>query len=152
MNNTTNKARVERSAELKPCPFCGSSNTIHENYIVEACAGCLNCGAKIIRKHGPHDESGFECCANDWNTRAQAADGVRVGPIERDEQMQRDYIPLAGGYEFQTKGNGSTARLLCPDGMRHPLTEAAHVLRAFEAMARAQHAALNAPENNKGGV
>lgn len=24
-------------------------------------------------------------------------------PIERDEQMQRDYIPLPGGWELQTK-------------------------------------------------
>lgn len=32
-------------------------------------------------------------------------------PIERDEHHRRDYIPMLGGYEVQTKGNGSTFRL-----------------------------------------
>lgn len=75
-----------------------------------------------------------------WNTRQPTA--APSGGIERDEKMERDYIPLAAGYEFQTKGNGSTTRLLMPDGTRHPLSEPKHVLAALEACMRAQHAAL----------
>lgn len=63
-------------------------------------------------------------------------------PIERDDNMQRDYIPLAGGYEFQTKGKGSTTRLACPDDIRHPLSDAPHVVKVIENMCRAQHAEL----------
>ena len=32
-------------------------------------------------------------------------------PIERNEHMDRDYIPLPGGWEVQTKGKGSSFRL-----------------------------------------
>ena len=32
-------------------------------------------------------------------------------PIEHDADMCRDYIPILGGYEVQTKGVGSTFRL-----------------------------------------
>lgn len=32
-------------------------------------------------------------------------------PIERDEEMDRTYIPLPGGWEIQTRGNGSTFRV-----------------------------------------
>lgn len=43
----------------------------------------------------------------------------RLKEIEHDKEQDRHYIPLAGGYEFQTKGKGSTVRLLCPDGKRY---------------------------------
>lgn len=32
-------------------------------------------------------------------------------PIERDERMDRTYIPMPGGWEIQTKGKGSTFRI-----------------------------------------
>jgi hypothetical protein len=32
-------------------------------------------------------------------------------PIARDEDYQRDYIPLPGGWEIQTKGRGSSFRI-----------------------------------------
>ena len=32
-------------------------------------------------------------------------------PIERDEDMDRTYIPIAGGWEIQTKGKGSSFRI-----------------------------------------
>ena len=34
-----------------------------------------------------------------------------LAPIERDEDMDRTYIPLPGGWEIQTKGNGSSFRI-----------------------------------------
>lgn len=68
---------------------------------------------------------------------------ITVKAIEVDDEMQREYIPLAGGYEWQTKGKGSTARLLMPDGeTRHPLSEPPHILKALDEMFRAQHSAL----------
>lgn len=37
--------------------------------------------------------------------------GDFLDPIERDESMDRDYIPLPGGWEIQTKGKGSSFRI-----------------------------------------
>lgn len=45
------------------------------------------------------------------STPAAAPQGVVLPPIERDEQINRSYIPLPGGWEVQTKGNGSTFRI-----------------------------------------
>jgi len=68
-----------------------------------------------------------------------------VKPIERDEQMQREYIPLAGGYEWQAKGNGSTVRIVGSDGNRHPLSwNPPHVSQMLDDCMRAQHADMNA--------
>lgn len=66
--------------------------------------------------------------------------------IERDEQMDRDYIPLPGGWELQTKGNGSTLRLCdTKAGERHPLLVGAeHVSEFVERMGREVHAAAEA--------
>ena len=55
--------------------------------------------------------------------------------IERDEAMDRTYIPLPGGWEIQTKGKGSTFRLCDPQGRRTPvLGEELH--EPLERMAR----------------
>jgi hypothetical protein len=54
---------------------------------------------------------------------AQLGGGVDLPPVERDEGMQRDYIPLPGGWEVQTKGTGSTFRLQGPkEGDHMPVT------------------------------
>jgi hypothetical protein len=65
-------------------------------------------------------------------------------PIERDEQMQREYIPLPGGWELQTKGNGSTLRLCdTKTGERHPLLVGPEWVSQFvERMGREIHAAV----------
>lgn len=63
--------------------------------------------------------------------------------IERDEKMQREYIPLAAGYEWQTKGSGSTVRLLCPSGNQEPISWNPDWIReALDDCMRAQNAAL----------
>ena len=62
--------------------------------------------------------------------------------IEHDEFMGRDYIALPGGWEFQTRGNGSTVRLAnTVTGERYPLALPEPVLAALEQMARAAVAA-----------
>jgi hypothetical protein len=39
-------------------------------------------------------------------------------PVERDHEYERDYYPLPGGWEVQTKGRGSSFRLCDPEGER----------------------------------
>jgi len=64
-----------------------------------------------------------------------------LAPIERDESYDRTYIPLPGGWEIQTKGKGSTFRLLGPDGFRLPIIEQPYLFEHLERMARDIHAA-----------
>lgn len=42
-------------------------------------------------------------------------------PVERDEAMERDYIPIGGGWEIQTRGKGSTFRIF--DGKHQHIVE-----------------------------
>lgn len=37
-------------------------------------------------------------------------------PVERDESFDRDYIPMPGGFEVQTKGKGSSFRIADTEG------------------------------------
>lgn len=93
---------------------------------------------KMIVGFDEHDALEFALAMNPRLNNKQA-----INPIERDEDMQRDYIPLHGGYEFQTHGKGSTVRLLLPNGDRVPFNwEPPHVQRALENCMRAQHHAL----------
>lgn len=79
-------------------------------------------------------------------TREMSDHTDNLPPIERDEQMQREYIPLPGGWELQTKGNGSTLRLLDKkSGERHPIPLPDFVIEFIERMGREVHAALSAP-------
>lgn len=48
---------------------------------------------------------------------------VELPPIERDETMNRDYIPLPGGWEIQTKGSGSTFRIAGPLGKNREMDQ-----------------------------
>lgn len=65
------------------------------------------------------------------------ADTTALLPIERDEEMNRTYIPLPGGYEIQTKGNGSTFRIAKTDGSDERMPVLESVLHPFlEQMAR----------------
>lgn len=76
---------------------------------------------------------------------ASAADGAgELPPIERDEAFDRDYIPLPGGWEVQTKGSGSTFRICdTKSGERMPVVET--MLHPWlERMAREVHAAIAA--------
>lgn len=69
---------------------------------------------------------------------------VTLRPIERDEGFDRTYIPLPGGWEVQTKGRGSTFRILAPDGFRLPVCPQPYLFEALEKMARDIHAAYAA--------
>lgn len=74
---------------------------------------------------------------------AVSGNAVDLTPIEHCDQQNRDYIPLAGSYEWQSKGNGSTIRIVGPNGERHPLSwNPPHVVKLLEDMIRAQHTAL----------
>lgn len=66
-----------------------------------------------------------------------------VGRIERNEDMDRTYIPLPGGWEVQTKGNGSTFRIAGPNDERLPIPNTPYLHDLLERMARDIHAALS---------
>jgi hypothetical protein len=61
--------------------------------------------------------------------------------IERDEAYQRDYIPMPGGWEVQTKGKGSTFRICGPDDERLAIPASPYLHQTLEQMARDVHAA-----------
>lgn len=65
-----------------------------------------------------------------------------MGPIVRDDEFERAYIPLPGGWELQTKGKGSTMRLVDPEGVRLAIPESPYLQSTLEAMAMDIHAAL----------
>ena len=70
-----------------------------------------------------------------------------VGEIERDESMDRTYIPVAPGWEVQTKGSGSTFRIAEPDGSRLPIPDSPYLHETLERMARAVNAHVKALES-----
>jgi hypothetical protein len=79
-----------------------------------------------------------------WQAARQSSQSepVALQPIERDEDMDRTYIPLPGGWEVQTKGRGSSFRIAntkgdCP---RYLVTDE-YLQEALEQMARDIHAA-----------
>jgi len=69
---------------------------------------------------------------------------THLAPIERDESYDRTYIPLPGGWEVQTKGKGSTFRLVNPSGFRLPIPDLPYLHETLERMARDIHAAVSA--------
>lgn len=57
-------------------------------------------------------------------------------PIEYDQEMDRWYIPMIGGWEIQTKGNGSTFRICnTKTNKRWPVLDK-HLHEALEQMAK----------------
>jgi hypothetical protein len=71
-------------------------------------------------------------------------------PIERDEQMDRTYIPMPGGWEIQTKGKGSTFRICGPDDDRLAIPDSPYLHETLEQMARDVNAAALAAMRGEG--
>lgn len=71
-----------------------------------------------------------------------------MAKIERDESYQRDYIPLPGGWEVQTKGRGSSFRIAETkgDGFRLNIPDSPYLFDLLERMAREVFAAHDAVE------
>lgn len=62
--------------------------------------------------------------------------------IERDDEYDREYIPMPGGWEVQTKGRGSTFRLCGPtDDDRLPIPNSPYLHETLTRMARDVNAA-----------
>jgi len=71
---------------------------------------------------------------------------VPLGPIDRDEDFDRMYIPLPGGWEVQTKGKGSSFRICdTKDGERLLIPPSPYLHETLERMAKEIHAACTAP-------
>ena len=62
-------------------------------------------------------------------------------PIERDESYARDYIPIPGGWEIQTKGKGSSFRICDTKSGERWLVADEHLHAMLERMAREVRAA-----------
>jgi len=56
-------------------------------------------------------------------------------PIERDEGMDRTYIPMPGGWEIQTKGKGSSFRICNTKTGKRWLIADKYIHKALEQMA-----------------
>lgn len=82
-------------------------------------------------------------------THTPAGEAVALPPIEVDPSMpSREYIPLPGGWEVQTKGNGSSYRVLdTKSGERHAILgcEPSWVQDFITRMAKEVHAACSSP-------
>lgn len=72
-------------------------------------------------------------------------EALRLGPIERSDGLVRCryYIPLHGGWELQTKGTGSTFRIVdTKSGDRLAVPDSPRLHETLERMAREIHSAL----------
>lgn len=120
------------SEELKPCPFCGTAPTAKSISAGMSQVECEPCGIWI-------DGFNTEVHAA-WNRRTAPVsaplDTQALPPIERDEQMDRTYIPLPGGWEIQTKGTGSTFRIAHVPASSRWMVLADELHEPLEAMAR----------------
>ena len=130
------------SEELKPCPCCGESAELMCPSGLSWWVRCSNksCGMATKIAYSP------DPVVTAWNRRTEAALAKReaVALIERDEGMDRDYIPLPGGWEVQTKGKGSTFRVCdTKSGRRWPIHNEEYGFNhaEWERMAREIHAA-----------
>lgn len=64
------------------------------------------------------------------------AEYLKVEPIDNDPAYERDYIPMPGGWEMQTKGKGSTFRLCDPTGERLAIPDSPYLHEELTNMAR----------------
>lgn len=75
--------------------------------------------------------------------RRRVAERQAARPLEKincDESYGRSYIPVAPGWEVQTKGKGSTFRLCEPSGDRLAVPDSPYLHATIERMALAIHA------------
>ncbi len=64
----------------------------------------------------------------------------RIDAVEYDESFDRHYIPVAPGWEIQTKGKGSTFRIAEPDDARLPIPDSPYLHETLTRMALAINA------------
>jgi hypothetical protein len=69
------------TADLQSCPFCGNRADVG-NYIVEACAKCVGCGAAITRRHAAEWDSGVPAAIAAWNQRPLPVSAPAAGVEE----------------------------------------------------------------------
>lgn len=81
--------------------------------------------------------------AENERLREQLSSAINPEPIETDETLSRHYIPIPGGWEVQTKGSGSTFRIVDPYGRRIAIPDAPCLHETIERMARDIHAAVS---------
>lgn len=70
------------------------------------------------------------------------AENLSSRGVERDESMDRTYIPLPGGWEVQTQGKGSSFRICNTESGHRWIVTDKHLHPVLEEMARDIHAAI----------
>lgn len=137
---------------LLPCPFCGQSERLAEEWKDEDKHPLLLIGCDTRGCPGESREHYLlngvrERAVAAWNRRALASSPAPLGgvdayrPIDRDDEYDRDYIPMPGGWEIQTKGRGSSFRLAEPDDSRLAIPDSPYLRETLERMARDINAA-----------
>ena len=71
-------------------------------------------------------------------------------PIDRDEGMDRTYIPIAGGWEIQTKGKGSSFRICDTKTDERFLIGDSYLHDMLETLARENREATHPPKQWQG--
>lgn len=151
------KAEIERMGNSRvsmiiTCEDCGASLETGEEFLSDTCRwntrpapqpseGDVPPGvikASDLAKYV--EASGYKPLPDDMTERfalaakSKPSGDVELPPIDRDEGMNRDYIPIPGGWEIQTKGKGSTFRI--SDGKdQYPVTDT-YLHKHLERMAR----------------
>ena len=63
-------------SDLKPCPFCGSTDIAANSFAIEASVRCFDCFAVLVRKHPRNTDGGLAAVIEAWNTRADLSDAL----------------------------------------------------------------------------
>ncbi len=108
------------------------------------CRAAKDCGGVVIHAKDRHLVQSLPGFLTDTTMRkALNPTAPPSQPIERDEQHERDYIPIGAGWEIQTKGKGSSFRI--SDGKDRWNVLDSHLHAPLERMAREIHAAQPSP-------
>lgn len=144
IRNDVHRVLAEGDGYWQACSGCHETNQGYETglfpysetFKCHLGSGCTECGGlgaiwfeipTVAELEQPADAA-----------QGAVADGYR--PIETDAEMGRHYIPLPGGWEVQTKGNGSTFRICDPNDEHMPITGHRFEHEELERMARAVNA------------
>jgi len=79
-------------SELKPCPFCGSTDVAANSYSIEASVRCFGCFAVIVRKHPKYSDGGLVAAITAWNTRADLSDALLREAVEALDDARQSLV------------------------------------------------------------
>lgn len=106
-------------SDLKPCPFCGSTDIAANSFAIEASVRCFDCFAVLVRKHPRNTDGGLAAVIEAWNTRADLADALlreAMGAFENamghlDTPISRRKIGIDPNEEWLLDARATVAKL-----------------------------------------